>query len=226
MVSVKINKVRVAVAVLVVALIFGLLTLLFWTFVRDTIVIPVYYLVWVGGLFINSVPQGLFAALLAIIGLVIAFTTLSSLPRRSGALATVKPTVQVDTRYQHWRRLSENLYVSRFSRNLFMADARRLILSILAYENGIETAEVTGLLKAGALDLPAGVAALFAQPDHQDELQEVLPSEPLIQRLRRRLRLGKSAVPRNPQLEALVADILDFIEFHLEKAYAGNQPEP
>jgi hypothetical protein len=222
----KINKVRVAVAVLVVAFIFSILTLVFWTFVRDTIVIPVYYLIWVGGLVINSIPQGIFAGLLAIIGLVIAFNTLTSLPRRSTALAPAKPSTQVDTRYQHWRRLSENLYVSRFSRNLFMADARRLILSILAYENGIEVAEVTALLKAGALELPGGVGTLFAQADHQDELQEVLPSEPFTQKMRRWLRLGNAAPARNPQLEALVADIMGFIEYHLEKAYAGNQPEP
>ena len=226
MVGVKINKVRVAVAVLVVAFIFSLLTLLFWTFVRDTIVIPVYYFVWVAGLVINSIPQGIFAGLLAIIGLVIAFNTLTSLPRRSTALAPAKAPMQVDTRYQHWRRLSENLYISRFSRNLFMADARRLILSILAYENGIEVAEVTELLKAGTLELPAGVGTLFAQRDNQDELQEALPTEPLLQRLRRRLRLGSTEPARNPQLEALVADIMDFIEYHLEKAYAGNQPEP
>src|SRR4051812_1213802 len=97
-VGVKINKVRVLVAVLVVAFIFSILTLLFWTFVRDTIVIPVYYLVWVSGLLINSVPQGLFAGLLALIGLVIAFNTLNSLPRRSTALAPAKAPTQVDTR--------------------------------------------------------------------------------------------------------------------------------
>ncbi len=226
MVSVKINWIRVVVAVLVVAFIFSILTLLFWTFVRDTIVIPVYYVVWVTGLFLNSVPQGLFAGFLAIIGLVIAFTTLTSLPRRAGGTASPPAPVQVDTRYQHWRRLSENIHISRFSRNLFMSDARKLILSILAYENGINVEEVTAMIRADALDLPDGVRALFQLTDQQDELAAPVPSEPLLQRLRRVLHLGQAAVPRNPQVEALVADILNFIEYHLETTYAGNQPEP
>ena len=225
MVGVKINRVRVVVAVLAVTFIFSILTLLFWTFVRDTIVIPVYYVLWVIGLFLNSVPQGLFAGFLAIIGLVIAFNTLTSLPHRSGGAAPVKAPVQVDTRYQHWRRLSENIYISRFARNLFMSDARKLIVSILAYENGIDAAEVMDLLRADAFDLPDGVRALFQQSDQQDELAAPIPSEPLIQRLRRLLRLSNANAPRNPQVEALVADILNFIEYHLETAYAGNQPE-
>ena len=107
-----------------------------------------------------------------------------------------------------------------------MADARKLIVSILAYENGIDAAEVMVLLREGALDLPDGVRALFQQSDQQDELAAPIPSEPLLQRLRRVLRLGKANVPRNPQVEALVADILNFIEYHLETAYVGNQPEP
>ena len=84
MVSVKINWVRVIIAVVTVAIIFSILTLLFWTFVRDTIVVPIYYVLWVIGLFLNSVPQGLFAGFLAIIGLVIAFNTLTSLPIAPG----------------------------------------------------------------------------------------------------------------------------------------------
>ena len=164
----KLNKVRIGIALLVVALIFSLLTLLFWGFVRDTIIIPVYYTLWIGGLVLNSIPQAIFAALLAIIGTFIGFNTLRNLPRQVDVSAAPRTVPQSETRYLHWRRLADNLAVSRFSRNLFVNDSRRLILSILAYEYSLDTAEVSAAIKAGTLDLPANIQSLFQKIELED----------------------------------------------------------
>ena len=228
----KLSKLRIALAVLVLALIFGILTLLFWSFVRDTIVVPIYYVVWVGGLILKSIPQGIFAGVLAVIGFLIALSTLNSLPRRSNGPASAKKITQVDTRYQHWRRLTEVLASSRFSRKLFISDARKLIGSILAYEHGIEAAAIDDLVKSGALELPDGIRALFQQPDHQELQTPAPPPEPLVTRLHRWARqtfgqaFGRAETRPDPQLDPLVAEIINFVETHLENVYAGNQPDP
>jgi hypothetical protein len=222
---VKLGKLRYVLAVLSVALMFGILTLLFWDFVRDTIVVPIYYVVWVGGLVLNSIPQGIFVGMLIIIGMLMALNTLGHMQLRPGERSPERGGAQADTRYQYWRRLSDNLYASRFSRNLFFSDARKLILSILAYEQGIDVAEVTPLVKAGALEVPANIRALFQQSEIQEAVSAPTPSESIVRRLQRRL-LGQSNSQRNPQLDSLTAEIIGFIEQHLEIPYAGNHPEP
>lgn len=220
----KLGKFRIVLAVLVVALIFGILTLLFWDFVRDTIVVPIYYVVWLGGLVLKSIPQGIFVGILSLIGLLIALNTLSRIQLRRDERNPERGRIQADTRYQHWRRLSDNLYASRFSRNMFFADARKLIVSVLAYEQGIDAAEVTPLMRSGALEVPESIRALFQQSEIQDSMSAPTPSENIVRRLRRRL--GGQASPLNPQIDSLTADIIGFVEQHLEITYAGNQPEP
>jgi len=230
-VGLKLSKLRIAIAVLVVALIFGILTLLFWSFVRDTIVVPVYYVVWVGGLVLKSIPQGIFAGILAVIGLLIGFNTLSSLPRYRNDAAAAKKITQIETRYQYWRRLTEVLVSSRFSRKLFIGDARKLILSILAYEHGLNADEIPDLVKSGELEVPDGIRTLFQEADNRELQAPLPPPEPIAARLRRwaqpiLARLpGRTEARSEPQLDPLVTEIITFVETHLENTYAGNQPE-
>ena len=54
-----------------------------------------------------------------------------------------------------------NASAMQVNRKLFIGDARKLILSILAYEHGLNTDEVSELAKSGELDLPEGIRSLF-----------------------------------------------------------------
>jgi hypothetical protein len=217
----KIDKVRIGIAVLVVALIFSILTLVFWGFVRDTIIIPVYYFLWISGLVLNSIPQAIFAVLLAIIGTLIGASTLRNLPRATDVSTAPPPAAQIETRYQHWRRLADNLTVSRFSRNLFMNDARRLILSILAYEYSLDTAEVSAAIKAGTLDLPVNIQPLF-QRIEQEEAAPARRGENLLRRLRQLLRRNERP---SQAVDPLVAEVMGFIDQHLETTHVGSTSE-
>jgi len=220
------NRVRIGLAFVAVVIIFSLITLLFWGFVRDTVITPIYYALWVGGLILKSIPQGIFVALLAAIGIFVALSTLREIRIKPAEKTTQVAPISADTRYQHWRRLYDNLYISRFSRSLFLGDARRLILAILAYERSINTAEAEALVKSGAIPLPDGIAALI----RQKETPEAAPTPGRFQSLRAWLdrwisRRQAQAHPSNPQVDELLDEVLNFLERHLEMPDGGSQPK-
>ena len=220
----KVDKLKLGLAFVLMVIGFSLFTLLYWDFVRDTVVVPIYYVLWVGGLILKSIPQWLFVALLTGISILISLNTLRDIRGKPAGKSTQVSPLSADTRYQHWRRLYDNVYISRFSRNLFITDARKLILSILAYERGIDVVQAEALVRSGGLDLPEGIRTLI----RQRELQEAAPltsrTQDAISRLRRLLSRDK-AQP-NPQVDSLVAETIAFLEQHLEMPYGGNQPEP
>ena len=211
-------RLRIARAFLLAALLLGALTLIFWDFARDTIITPIYYAVWIGGLVLKSVPDGVFLALLLLvcggIGLNALANSLGGTKQRSYQAAAAS----VETRYHHWERLCENLYFSRFSRHLFTSEARRLILALLAFEYRREPAEVEALIRDGQIALPETIRTLVEGGD------DLLVEQPLgvLDRLARRLR---REAPHDPQIDALMDEINTFIESHLEIVHVGNQPE-
>ena len=133
------NKTRLAFAVMTIALVFAILSLIFWDFVREAIVIPIYYLIWVGTLILKSIPQAAYLVLLILIGLVIGTNALRSI--------RVKPIVQhhpqnyskASTRYWFWRKLLTYFNRSQVSWDSFAWEARKLTLSILAYHWHVQT---------------------------------------------------------------------------------------
>ena len=216
--SLKLNRTRIVLAFVVVAFAFSIITLLFWDFVRDSIIVPVYYVIWVGGLFLKSIPQSIFIGILVLISLVIGLNTLRNIRLQPNTGGGKRKPQSVDTRYLHWKRLYDNLYISRFSRTLFNSESRKLILSILAYENGIDSTEAEARTKRGTLNVPDGIRNLLQQRDFPDAAP---PSR--LQSLRQRL--GRIIAPPNPQVDALVAEVITFVEQHLETPYGGNQHE-
>ncbi len=211
-------RLRIAAAFVAVALVLGLLTLVFWEFVRSTIIVPIYYSVWIGGLVLKSIPEAAFLAvflvLCAIVGLSALGISMSGNARR-GPPVTASP---VETRYHHWERLCANLYFSRFSRNLFTSDARRLIIAVLAYEYRLEPREVEALVRDGQLDLPETIRSVLTGND------ELFVEQPLT-RLSKTARRFRREAASDPQTDALLNEIVTFIESHLEIMHVGNQPE-
>jgi hypothetical protein len=74
----KLNRTTVGLVFVLVVLMFSILTLLYWDFVRDTVIIPVYYLLWVGSLILKSIPQGAYLAILIFISAIIGWNTLEA----------------------------------------------------------------------------------------------------------------------------------------------------
>lgn len=57
-----VDKARIGLVFILLVLLFSILALVYWDFVRDTIIIPIYYIIWVIGLILKSIPQGVYYA--------------------------------------------------------------------------------------------------------------------------------------------------------------------
>jgi hypothetical protein len=219
----KVDRTRIIVAFLLVALAFSVLTLLFWDFVRDAIIVPIYYSFWIGGLMLNSLPQEAYLAVLVLISAVIGLNTLARLRIRRDQPDVNFIHAPTETRYLYWKRLSTHLYRSRFSKNLFASEARKLVLTILAHEYRLETAEIDALIRRDALPVPETIRRLIEQGEIQIAEQ---PSDRLSSLLHQIERLlPQTNTPREPQIDAHLAEIIAFIEQHLEITYVGDPPE-
>lgn len=216
----RVDKTRIGLAALLTLLVFGVLALLYWDFIREAVVIPIYYMLWMGNLVLNAIPQGVYLGVLILISMMIAVNTLRKVPGKPAMGNRVVPPRQSYSNYQQWKSLCEKMHISQFSRDRFQSDARRLALSIIAYEQGISNWEAEALVKNGSLAVPEGIRQLV-------ERQDVPTQKPSNNRLRnvfRRLGLAKPS-PRNPQLDSMVAEFIAFIEQHGESTYGGHRPQ-
>jgi hypothetical protein len=217
-----VSRARIILIFVLFVLLFSILTLLFWDFIRDTIIVPIYYFIWVIGLILKSIPQGVYWAFLVLLSLIIGFKTLESTQVERNFERREGDQPQADTRYLYWRRLCTNMDISPFSRQRFAWEVRKLILSMLAYEWGIDIAEAETLILTGTLDIPDAIRFLIEEkriPDAKPPLNRIASAILRLCRL-----LLKADSERDPQTDTLVAEIIGFIEQHLEIGHAGNQP--
>lgn len=213
-ITMKFDKRRVALVFVLVTLIFSILTLLYWDFIRDTVIVPVYYLIWVSSLILKSIPQVGYLALIILISIMIAWNTLAHVKVRQLTRKVDGNHPQATTRYLNWRTLCANMYSSAFSRNQFAREARKLILSILAYQEGIDISEAEVLVRIGTLSVPDSIRNLIQQKDIQTSTLAPHGTKNVILRLRRFFLKVESQ--KDPQIDSQVAEIIDFIEHRLE----------
>lgn len=217
------RKARFILAFVVLVLLFSILPLLYWDFVRDTVIIPFYYIIWLLSLILNAIPQGIYLALLVLLSLIIGFKTLDSVHIEQRFHRRERNHQQTGTQYLHWRSLYTNLYLSPFSRNRFAWEARKLILSILAYEHGISSLEAETLVRNGTLTVPETIKNLIESKTFPDAR---FPNRFTKRLLRLRQLFFKTDSKKDPQVDSLIAEIISFIEYRLEINHAGNQPKP
>ena len=213
-----INRRKIGIVFVVVILLLSLLTLLYWSFVRDTIIVPIYYVIWVGDLALKSVPQGAYLAVLIFISLIIGANTLVSMRVRQVTRVGEEPPTQSDSRYIYWKKVYSNLYSSSFAKDTFAWEARKLILSIFAYQNGVEIAQVEEMIKNDILSVPEPIKKLIEEKKIQNFNAIPRPSENIIFRLRRWLFPVEN--PQKKSIDDAVAEIVAYIEHLLEINHA------
>jgi hypothetical protein len=214
-----INRTRILLAFAVFVVIFSAATLAFWEFMRDAVFVPVYYLVWVVGLLVGSVPQGAYLAVLVILSLVIGGKTVEGLRTRRETHRTIRSRPDAGTRYRHWSNLCEYANDNPFFSNWFAVEARRLVLAILAHEHSINSVEAEEWVLNGTLEVPAALRAMIGN--------KRMPSRRLPDRfadLRSRLRrlLGRPDSGPGMDPEQLIAEVIGFVEQHLEITHVGK----
>ncbi len=201
-------------------LIFSVLTILFWSFVSDTILVPIYYCLWVCGLTINSVPQGVYLTLLAILSIVLGAKTLRG-PRRPRKLSQAVPRQgNPGTRYLHWSLLCDQAQRNWFSKGQLALEARHLILSILAFERGVDLLEAESMVREGVLELPEMLREVVERKRIPDTSTRRIAN--VLSWLRRPHR--GLAASSDPQVDQFLNELIRFAEKHLEiNTYAGNE---
>ena len=217
------DKAKIILVFVVLVLFFSILTLIFWHFIRDVIIVPIYYFLWEINLVLKSIPEGVYLALLVVLSVIIGFNTLASVrgERQTKRLERARP--ESGTRYLHWRSLCANMDVNPFTRDRFAWEARKLILSIFAYEQGIDVADAEMLVQQGEVDMPDTIRSLITK--------KKIPATRLrINRIARAMvwlrgLFLKTEAENDPQIDALAGEIISFIEQRLEINHAGNQPK-
>lgn len=218
------NRVMMLSAFAGFVLLFSGATLLHWEFMRNTIFVPVYYVLWFSGLLLNSIPQGVYLALLVLGSVIAGAKIVQGTQTKAHTRRVVRNQEPSGTRYLYWRGLCAHAYGNPFSKNWFTLEARKLVVSVLAHEYGIDAAEAELLVKNGTLHVPDTLRAAFDN--------KYVPSAPLPSRFAsavfrlRQLLLGEKVQP-DQHIERLMTDFVTFIESHLEiNSHAGSTREP
>jgi hypothetical protein len=201
------DRARVGLALAAVALVFGLLALVAWEFMRDAIVAPVYFLLRACLRLLEGLPYEGYMALLAVILVAISLDTMQRIRSGRPDEQHDDELPQTDSRYLQWRRLYENQQYNWFLRNKFALEVRHFLLSLLAFQAEKDAAEVEAMIKDGSLPVPDSIQYLIQH-------QTIRPAE--------------SQTPiapgtDDPLLDEQVAEIVRFIEHCLEINHVGNR---
>jgi hypothetical protein len=170
-----------------------LLAPLIRNFIRDVVVIPLLYLVWIGRIVFDTIPQTAFWGCFLVIALLMAAASLLKQRESPSRIREVK-TVQLG-RVETWAKLirqaaQEDYYQWRLAQPL-----RELIVETLAHEARLTSKQIKQRLRDEQLDLPAEIHAY---------LQASLKSLSHLSAPRFRFRSSRRASPLNLDPESVV----------------------
>jgi hypothetical protein len=182
------------------------LTLALRNFARDVIVVPVLYILWLGHLLVQSIPQGVLWALLLLIALVISARSLSK--GRSPAGKVREAWADCPGQVAAWARQIHRMTRGSYYEWSLAQHLAKLSLAVLAYRERLTREQIKQHLQAGKLDMPPEIQAYV-----QAGLSPFLPNSPsLLSRLVHRLRQSVRTSPLAVDLEKVVR----FLEKQLE----------
>ena len=127
--------------------------------VREVIVIPLLYVLWMGRLMLRSVPQVLCWSVFLIAAFFVALLSLAQWegPRRALRATTRSSSGQVAAWAKRIRLMARGGYTGWY----FGQHVEKLIVAVLAYRERLSTRETRRRIKAGDLDAPPEVRAYF-----------------------------------------------------------------
>jgi hypothetical protein len=178
-------------------------------FIRESIVIPISYILWIGNYVIKAIPQEVFIGILVCIGVYIGLRTLFSVEK---VVQEVKlPDTWVASsraRVNFWDLQIRLTYGSRYARSRVSQHTAKLVLDVLAHQQQIHPRQVEQALLRGDIDVPPEIKAIF-------DYRQMAP-------LPRRLWFfnfifrGREAKAEAAQAQANIKKIVDYLEEQLE----------
>lgn len=171
------------------------LALVLRSFARDSIVTPVLYLLWLGHLLLQSIPQALLWALLLVISLLIFARSLIKGHRPTGEVH--KAERDRPGQVTVWARRIHMMSRGSYYQWSLARYLRRLFLAVMAYRERLSRERTRVLLGAGKLDVPPRIRLYLEAALEPTSLRPLN----LFARLSQLLRLSKqeSALDLDPE---------------------------
>lgn len=193
--------------VALVLLVTAALTFLLRDTVREAIVIPMAYALWLGDILLRSLPQGLLLGLLIVICLAILIRA-----ALRGESMQPEPRAAVITGHHHsrllfWARQLSRLEDSQFAVEKLAAELKKVILNLLTAQENLTEDEVIDAVRSGALAVPANIRTLIVRPQEWMTAQPAMGFEVLLRWLR-----PKRAPKVNPEQTRKIEEVIAYIE--------------
>jgi hypothetical protein len=192
---------------LAVLLIFGL-----WDWLREAVVIPVMYFLWLMSRIANSIDQqvlwiGLFVLALFGIAQVYFFR-----PRRAAEEPVEESAAPSQGRVKYWLVYVNLMLVGVYNRSFFSEELKRLILSILAERERQLPVEVEKRIRSGDLTVPPQVLTFFTSP-------RIRPAATLTEKARRTVEalINPAARENRPEKLEDLQSVIAFLEEQMER---------
>jgi hypothetical protein len=182
------------------------LVLVLRDFAREAIVVPLLYVLWLGRLLFQSIPQPLLWSLFLTLVL---FVAVRSLVKRRGSVGEMRePEAESPGRVRVWARRIQLAARGDYSRWRLAHYVRKLILDVLAHRERLTPEQLKRRLGTGEVHAPLAVQAYLRAG------LMPMPSGPIgfLSRLRHRLRSRARTSPLDADLESAV----QFLENQLE----------
>ncbi|MCL5996640.1 MAG: hypothetical protein M1546_11390 [Chloroflexi bacterium] len=132
--------------------------------VRQVIIPPLSYALWLADLVIRSVAQSTFWTILVAVGFLVAVRSLFGGWRKGVLMRHVVPAVgdrPEPSRLQQRLHDLQQLNESTFAREKVSFELRRITLDLLAYQEHQDPAEIERRVRSGALTIPSEIRALL-----------------------------------------------------------------
>lgn len=142
-----------------ILLLAGLMAPFFADFVREVVVIPLLYLVWIARVLFDAFPQAnLWMLFLGLIGLIL---FLSLMDRRRSRALPPSPASPPPGRVEGWETLLRRAEQDEYFKWRLAQQLQRLTLMTLAHQRGQSFGEARQDLRHGRLALPSRLLAYF-----------------------------------------------------------------
>jgi hypothetical protein len=133
------------------------LTLVSHNYMREAIVTPLLYVVWVGRLIFESIPQIVIWAIFLFIALLVAGKSL--MKNRPLSPQRQHPETIEPERIEAWLKLLRRANQDDYYKWQLAQRLQKLTLEALAFNERLELKQVRQLLSAGRLDIPPEIQA-------------------------------------------------------------------